>query len=75
METPHELFGFVDYGHKNQHGAYTRDDSLKEGPYWTSQETPWFRGGRVVVSFNDGYVNADVATSRAFARAVRVSGQ
>ncbi len=75
LETPHELFGFVDYGHKNQHGAYTRDDSLKEGAYWTSQETPWCRGGRVVVSFGFGLVYDYLDYARAFARAVRVSGQ
>ncbi|MFC6838570.1 DUF1566 domain-containing protein [Xanthomonas theicola] len=75
LETPHELFGLVDYGHKNKHGAYTRDESLKEGPYWTSQETPWFEGGRVVVGFYGGYVYDHDADGRAFARAVRVVGQ
>jgi hypothetical protein len=75
LETPHELFALVDYGHKNKHGAYTRDESLKDGPYWTNQETPWFAGGRVVVGFAYGVVDYSVAHYRAFARAVRVVGQ
>ena len=75
LEKPHELFAQVDYGYKNQHGAYTRDETLKDGYYWTSQETPWFEGGRVVVGFDSGYVSYDGVNDRAFARAVRVSGQ
>ena len=70
-----ELFGHVDYGHKNQHGAYSRDESLKDSYYWTNQETPWYEGGRVVVGFSYGYVLSNFADLRAFARAVRVAGQ
>ena len=75
LETPHELFALVDYSQKNQLGAYTRDPDLKDGYYWTSQETPWYEGGRVVVGFNYGFVDGSFAYGRAFARAVRVAGQ
>ena len=36
---------------------------------------PWFEGGRVVVGFNNGNVNNNNDNNRAFARAVRVSGE
>ena len=39
------------------------------------ETAPWYRGGRVVVGFYHGVVNYDFDSSRAFARAVRVSGQ
>ncbi len=76
LETPHELFALRSrLTHKNAKGAHSTDESIEPDWYWTDEETPWYRGGRVVVSFfygnvydlNDGY--------RAFARAVRVSGQ
>ena len=75
LETSAELYALVDRSHQNQHGAYTRDESLKDDWYWTSDLTPWYRGGRVVVSFHLGYVYGTSDDDRAFARAVRVSGQ
>ena len=70
LETPAELYALVDYGYKNQHDAYTRDETLKPRFYWTSQKTPWYGGGRVVVGFNDGFVDY-IVDYRALARAVR----
>jgi hypothetical protein len=75
LESPHELYALVDYEHQNQHGAYTRDETIKNGPHWTSQETPWFSGGRVVVGFSLGLAYYNGGHGRAFARAVRVPGQ
>ena len=76
LETPHELHALVAYDHKNQHGALSRDETLKPGYYWTSQEQPGVPGARVVVGFGFGYVDlVNVDGDRAFARAVRVSGQ
>ena len=75
LETSAELYALVDRSHQNQHGAYTRDESLKDDWYWTSDLTPWYRGGRVVVGFGFGDVDYFVGDFRAFARAVRVSGQ
>ena len=39
------------------------------------ETAPWYQGGRVVVSFSYGGVSSYVVNYRAFARAVRVSGQ
>jgi hypothetical protein len=75
LETPHELFALVDHNHQNANKAYTRDESIKNGPYWTNQKTPWSSEGRFVVYFNYGFVNDYGAYGTAFARAVRVSGQ
>ncbi len=75
LETPHELHALVAYDHKNQHGALSRDETLKPGYYWSDQEQPGVPGARVVVGFNYGYVSYDFDGGRAFARAVRVSGQ
>ncbi|MFC6838571.1 DUF1566 domain-containing protein [Xanthomonas theicola] len=76
LETPHELFALRSpLTHENANKAHSIDDSIKAGWYWTSEETPWFEGGRVVVGFDLGYVDYDLAGYRAFARAVRVVGQ
>ena len=75
LETPHELHALVAYDHKNQHGALSRDETLKPGYYWTSQEQPGVPGARVVVGFYSGDVDCYGDFYRAFARAVRVSGQ
>jgi len=75
LESPHELFACVDYGHKNANGAYSRDESIKRGYYWTNQPHPEFEGARVVVGFIDGYVNGLNGNYRCFARAVRVARQ
>ncbi|HEY1033968.1 MAG TPA: hypothetical protein VGE09_03190 [Pseudoxanthomonas sp.] len=75
LESPHELFACVDYGHKNANGAYSRDESIKRGYYWTNQPHPEFEGARVVVGFRYGGVNYDLGDDRCFARAVRVARQ
>ena len=76
IETKHELFGLVSrLTHKNMKGAYSTDDSIEPDVYWTDEETPWFEGGRVVVGFGGGDVSGGSGSGRAFARAVRVSGQ
>ena len=75
LESPHELFSCVDYSHKNANGAYSRDESIKRGYYWTNQPHPEFEGARVVVGFRYGYVNANYGYNRCFARAVRVARQ
>jgi len=74
IESPHELFAHVSYDHKNANGAYSRDETIKDGWYWTNKPHPEFEGGRVVVGFYFGVV-VSVGYFRAFARAVRVSGQ
>ena len=56
LETPHELHALVAYDHKNHHGALSRDETLKPGYYWTSQEQPGVPGARVVVGFYGGFV-------------------
>ena len=76
LETPHELFALRSpLSHQNVNGAHSHDDSIQQGYYWTSEQTPWYEGGRVVVGFGYGYVVSDDANYRAFARAVRVAGQ
>ena len=75
LETPHELHALVAYDHKNQHGALSRDETLKPGYYWSDQEQPGVPGARVVVGFDLGFVSCYYDYGRAFARAVRVSGQ
>lgn len=74
-ETPHELFALRSpLTHQNAAGAYSYDETIKDGWYWTSETTPWFEGGRVVVGFSSGYVDYDDDDFRAFARAVRIQG-
>jgi len=71
LPSPHDLYAKVCYDYKNQHGAYTRDKTLKAGYYWSNQKTPWYEGGRVVVGFGYGHVDDYGVLDRAFARAVR----
>ena len=76
LETPHELFAIRSaLTHENANGAHSTDETIKAGAYWTSETTPWYEGGRVVVGFDGGLVNSYLAFGRAFARAVRVAGQ
>ena len=76
LETLHEAFNAIDYDHKNQHGALSRDEDRTPDPYWTSQPYPLDPSARVVVWFDDGYVGGGHADGgRARARAVRVAGQ
>lgn len=75
LETWQELAALVDLRHKNQHGAYTRDESLQRDYYWTADKHPEFSGARVVVGFRLGNVNYDVDYNRCLARAVRVARQ
>jgi len=75
LESPHELFALRSpLTHTNAKGAHSHDESIEPAYYWTNEETPWFEGGRVVVGFYFGGVSNGVSY-RAFARAVRVSGQ
>ncbi len=55
-------------GQRYQHGCAGESQARGEA-------APWYRGGRVVVSFNNGNVNNNNDNNRAFARAVRVSGE
>ena len=76
LETPHEFFALRSpLTHENGNGAHSYDETIKQGWYWTSEETPWYEGGRVVVGFGFGFVFYGYVSNRAFARAVRVSGQ
>lgn len=75
LETPHELFALRSpLAHENQHRAHSYDESIQPDSYWTSELTPWFRGGRVVVGFGIGGVGGSYDDGgRARARAVRVA--
>ena len=76
LETPHELFEKRSrLTHTNALGAHSTDDTIKPGPYWTDEEVPGVPGARVVVGFGGGDVGYYFDDLRAFARAVRVSGQ
>ena len=76
LETPHELFEKRSrLTHTNALGAHSTDDTIKPGPYWTDEEVPGVPGARVVVGFSNGLVDCSSDYNRAFARAVRVSGQ
>ena len=76
LETPHEAFGQIDYGHMNAHGAISQDEARTPDPYWTCQPHPLDPAARVVVWFDVGLVgNYVFVTARARARAVRVAGQ
>ena len=76
LETPHELFEKRSrLTHTNALGAHSTDDTIKPGPYWTDEKVPGVPGARVVVGFGYGNVLCSLDDSRAFARAVRVSGQ
>lgn len=75
LETAAELFALRDLTHKNQHGAYSRDESLKRDWYWTADEHPAFEGARVVVGFGNGNVSYNDVDGRCIARAVRVARQ
>ena len=76
LPTPHELFEKRSrLTHTNALGAHSTDDTIKPGPYWTDEEVPGVPGARVVVGFGYGLVDCYVDGFRAFARAVRVSGQ
>jgi hypothetical protein len=74
LETPHEAFADVDYDHKNEHNALSRNPERRRGAYWTNRPYPLGPAARVVVWFDDGGVY-DGVDNRARARAVRVSGQ
>ncbi len=75
LESPHEAFGQIAYGHKNAHGAISQDEDRTPDPYWTCQPYPLVPAARVVVWFVDGYVYSLHDDFRARARAVRVAGQ
>ena len=75
LETSAEQYALVDRSYKNQHGARSRDESLQPGWYWSADTLPGVPGARVVVGFYLGYVLYYSGSHRAFARAVRVSGQ
>ncbi len=76
QETTHEKFALRSpLTHTNAKGAHSHDESIEPGPYWTSEETPWCEGRRVVVGFGFGYVTYSYDGFRAFARVVRVASQ
>ena len=75
LETPHEAFAQIDYGHKNAHGAVSRDQDRTPDPYWTCQPWPLDPAARVLVWFGVGIVSTTFDVNRARARAVRVAGQ
>ena len=75
VETPHEAFADVDYDHKNEHGALSRNPERRRGAYWTNRPHPLGPSARVVVWFVGGSVSGDFDSIRARARAVRVAGQ
>ncbi|MGG6461437.1 hypothetical protein [Solilutibacter silvestris] len=73
MEEAHDLIDEISYDYKNQHGAYSRDESIKPGYHWT--KTKRLEGGRVVVGFVYGLVYDSDGGGRCLARAVRVARQ
>jgi hypothetical protein len=75
LETPHEAFADVDYDHKNEHNALSRNPERRRGAYWTNRPYPLGPAARVVVWFGVGLVDDYYDYDRARARAVRVSGQ
>lgn len=76
LPTPHALFEKRSrLTHTNALGAHSTDDTIKPGPYWTDEKVPGLLGARVVVGFAVGGVLYGYDDGRAFARAVRVSGQ